>query len=141
MGVKVFRRDVKGFTLVEIVIVSVILAVIAGLAMPVYGTMIETSRSNEAKTTLSIILMAEKIYKLNSSGSVYWGPGATSPAAINSALNVDLMPQFYNSDWNVTAAGAGSTATFTAQVGRGNPYVKWFRIDQAGTITEGGSYG
>ena len=47
---------VKGFTLTEILVTTVILAVMAGMAMPVYTSTIEQSRSNEAKTNLSVIL-------------------------------------------------------------------------------------
>jgi prepilin-type N-terminal cleavage/methylation domain-containing protein len=38
----------KGFTLIEILIVIVILAILAGLAIPIYGAAVEKSRSQEA---------------------------------------------------------------------------------------------
>ena len=131
---------VKGFTLAEILITTVILGVIAGLAVPIYSSTIELSRSNEAKTSLYVILMGQKIYKLNSAGQVYNNLGSTNVASINSGLNVELLPQYYNTSWNVSAAGSGVGATFTASVCRGNPGNKCFTIDEAGTPGESGSY-
>ena len=131
---------VKGFTLGEILITTVILGIVAGLAMPVYGTMMESNRANEAKTSLYVVLMAEKIYKLNSASQVYWGPGGTTAASINAALNVELMPQNYDTSWSVTQSGSVAAATFTASVCRGNSGNKCFQINQAGTLTESGAY-
>ena len=45
----------KGFTLLEILIVLVILGVIAGLAIPAYQSSVEKSRSQEALQTLGAI--------------------------------------------------------------------------------------
>ena len=50
----------KGFTLGEILTVLVILGVVAGLAVPMYGSMMESARANEAKASLGVILMGEK---------------------------------------------------------------------------------
>ena len=60
----------RGFTLVEIMITTVILAVVAALAIPAYTATVEQSRINEALTTINIIHMGEKIYKLNN--STFW---------------------------------------------------------------------
>ena len=123
----------KGFTLAEILVTVVILGILAGLAAPMYGSMIEGSRSNEAKASLSIILMAEKVYKLNSTGQVYWGAGGTTAAAINTGLNIELMPRFYDANWSMAQAGNGAGATFTARVERTGDATRWYSIDQAGT--------
>ena len=127
----------KGFTLGEILIVVVILGIVAGLAIPMYGTMMETARSNEARASLGIVLMGEKVYKLNSAGGTYWAPGGTNAATINTALGVELIPQNYNTNWNVT----GDATTFTATVCRGNAGNKCFTVNQAGTFGESGVYG
>src|SRR3989338_1916407 len=47
------RSNKKGFTLLEILIVVVILGVVAGLALPAYFSTIEKARAQEALSSLS----------------------------------------------------------------------------------------
>jgi len=49
------KRNSRGFTLLEIMIVIIIIAVLASLAMPKLFRVIEFSRSAEAVNTLSVI--------------------------------------------------------------------------------------
>ena len=117
-------RRIKGFTLTEIMITVVILAVIAGLAVPGYFNTVEQARMNEAETTLNIIHMGEKIYRLNQ--STFWDGGANaSVAAIDAALNVDISTTYYSViDFSgVNANGYTVRATRNATAG-GN--TAWF---------------
>ena len=129
----------KGFTLVEILVVTLILGVTAGLAIPGYANMMEVARSNEAKASLGIVLMAQKVYKLNSPTAVYYNPGSVSYSTINTNLNIDLMPQYYGKvdNWTITANGGTS---FTATAPRDGAATKIFTIDETGSIGESGSY-
>lgn len=52
---KTMFRSTKGFTLLEVLIVIVILAVLAGLAVPVYTAQLEKSRAQEAIQMLEAI--------------------------------------------------------------------------------------
>ena len=54
----------KGFTLLEIIIVIVIIGVLTTLALPKLFTMIEASRATEAMATISSIRMAMQRYCL-----------------------------------------------------------------------------
>ena len=132
----------RGFTLLELLIVTVILGVAAGLAIPAYNLTVEQSRGNEAKINLNIIYMAEKVYKLNT--GTYWdGTTTASPASINTALNTNITTNFYteNGSSSVGTSFSGVTATtFTAKMERAGASNKTFIIDQTGTMTESGSY-
>ncbi len=52
-------RNSKGFTLLEILIVLIILGVIAGIAIPSFQTSVERSRANEAQTNLRLLKEAQ----------------------------------------------------------------------------------
>lgn len=131
-------RKESAFTLMEILIAVVVLAVLAGLALPNYFQTVEKARSNEAVGNLNIIRMGERIYRLNNGR--YWpNPDATNNtlASINSALNIELNTAYYNA-LSVTSTGTGTG--FTATASRGNAGAKTFTIDQNGAITESGTY-
>ena len=52
----------KGFTLVEISIVIIILAIITSLVFPSYRKLVNKAKQTEAKTTLQAIYTAQKLY-------------------------------------------------------------------------------
>ena len=114
----------RGFTLVEIMITTIILAVVAGLAIPSYTATVEQSRINEALTTISIIHMGQKIYKLNN--STFWSGGANATIAnIDNNLNVDISPTFYD-DIDFSAVSAtGYTVRVTRNATSGGN-TGWF---------------
>ena len=106
-------QNTKAFTLVEIMIVIVILAIVAGMAIPAYNGTVERSRENEAVTNLNIIHMGEKIANINN--GAFWGPGAPTVLQINTNLNVDISTQYYD----ITALGVAGTV-YTATATRNN---------------------
>ena len=130
-------RKISGFTLAEVLITVVVLAVLAGLAMPNYFRTVEQSRTNEAVANLNIIRMGERIYKLNNGR--YWpNPDATNGTLsdINTNLNIDLDTKFYTTI-TVTTSGSGTafSAVATRNTVSGGDGVSTKTIDQTGTIT------
>jgi type IV pilus assembly protein PilE len=133
-----------GFTLPEVMIVLVILSVMAGLAVPSYFRAIEQGRANEARTNLNIILMGQKIYRLNN--TTFWNGGANATTAnIIANLNVDITTRHYT-DIDFSAVSAtGYTVRITRNNVDGGAGTKWFQHvwdDTAKTLTEseGGNY-
>lgn len=55
----------KGFTLIEIMIVTITIGLLAGIVIPTYLTSIDKAARNKAETTLKNIWTAEKIYYMN----------------------------------------------------------------------------
>jgi len=59
---KLVTPSSKGFTLIEIMIVLVILAVLAGLAIPAYNSSVEKSRKQEAIAVLGAVRGSQQRY-------------------------------------------------------------------------------
>lgn len=53
----------KGFTLVELLIVVIIIGILTTVAVPRYTSTIERAKIGKAKSALGILMSAEKIYK------------------------------------------------------------------------------
>jgi prepilin-type N-terminal cleavage/methylation domain-containing protein len=55
------RRNVRGFTLVEVLVVVVILAILAAIAVPIYLRYVESARAGEAQEAIGAIWAASKV--------------------------------------------------------------------------------
>ena len=108
------RRGSVGFTLTEVLIALVIVAVLAALAIPAYRNTMEQARSNEAITNLNVVHMAEKIRRLNT-GS--YAAGADI-ATLNATLSTDMASTFFTGA--VTIAGVSPNDSYTATMTRNN---------------------
>jgi|GEM_PF-2095274 len=87
-----------GFTLAEVLTVTVILGVMAGVAIPTYNGIIEKQGANEAYVNLQTIYRAEKLY--HTKNGQYWistsPSGDTDLSSVTSNLNIDLrQPKYY----------------------------------------------
>ncbi len=137
------RRDKRGFTLLEILIVLVIVATLAGLAIPVYTAQVEKSRGQEALEALSSTRQAMIRYYANN--------GTYATADISQAgCNIDYCPNPSGAAatggqtllFSYTLSNTGVT-TFTITANRVNPppgVSGIISVDQAGTVLRTGSY-
>ena len=55
----------KGFTMVELLVVLVIVAILAAVATPIYLANVERSRASEAVATMALIRQAERDFRIN----------------------------------------------------------------------------
>lgn len=107
--------NTKGFTLLEILIVLVIIAVLAGFAIPAYQTAVEKSRAQEAYSTIGAVREAmQRHYAINGS---YQTPAATFTLAQPGTL--DYIPPTVA---GVQASGAETLFTYTLNVTGANAY-------------------
>jgi type IV pilus assembly protein PilE len=125
------RRDIKGFTLVEVLVVVVILAILAAIAVPIYLRYVESARAGEAQEAIGAIWAAEKVYYAT------YARWATNIGQMDN-LNLDQIVQ---DRWRfaistsgigirtITATstplmpgGNGRIVTFNAQTGRWSGY-------------------
>ncbi len=86
----------KGFTLVEILVVVVILAVLATLVIPNYRTAVVNATIDDAQTKLQLIRAAQRMYYLDEDVYTNGDLSSTHELVVNrylDNLNVDTDPQ------------------------------------------------
>ena len=109
-----------GFSILELLIAVIVIAVLAALALPKYNKSVEETHKREAKSNLNIIRSAEIIYKIDTKEYYPITSLADADADADNArsvLNIDLHD---NEDWSytVTAGGSGDAAAATATATR-----------------------
>lgn len=98
----------KGFTLVELIIVVIVIGILATIAIPQYMKAVERARVGKGKSMLGMILQAEKMYSAEHSG--------TYSALMSDLQNYVEVPNS-DADWAYTCSAAPlATATRTAGV-------------------------
>jgi prepilin-type N-terminal cleavage/methylation domain-containing protein len=96
----------KGFTLLELIIVIVILGVMATLATTQYSRMVEKSRGAEARTALGAIRTNEAAMRLQN--------GSCSSVAADAGISTDFPSACTGTHYFSYGLTAASGNTFTA---------------------------
>lgn len=111
-------RQLRGFTLLELLIGLVIVAILAGMAIPGFSKAIEKTKVKDAQSTLAAIYSSEKIYRLdqtNAAGVATYGTLAQLVA--NNYISDPDPGGTSNTDWDFSTSGVAATA-FTATATR-----------------------
>jgi len=111
-----FRRSEKGFTLVELMIVVVIIGILASIAIPKFSSLISKTKVTEAKTMLRQIINLEKTYYLANSIYVAFAEGADATAIGFNQPDAAVRRFEYKFDIIGAAPFANSIATATENV-------------------------
>ena len=129
-----------GFTLLELLIVMVIIALLAGLAMPVYQQSIEKARGQEALRHLNAT--RDSLLRYYVTNSTYTGATMGGTLDYDPNPNVGGQTQIFSYGFSVApnADVFELRATRTAIIGCGPAPVGTILLDQAGSVTGTGVY-
>jgi type IV pilus assembly protein PilE len=105
-------KKIKGFTLVELVIVIVIVAILSIVAVPIYRGYVRRSIATEGKTLLGSILTAEKVYLAE-----FANYKVLDETTLDEELEIDTRANKYFTSFAISTLDGGESfeATITGQ--------------------------
>ncbi len=124
------NRKNKGFTLIELMVVVIIVGILAAVAVPIYRANIKKAAASEGAALLGSVLTAEKVYYAENN----------TYTTDKDDLDVEVAGNKYFTDYTVSSADAnGFTATTSGTGGAAGVTVTMTYTNAAGaTISYSG---
>ena len=114
------KHNKSGFTLVELMVVAIIVAILAAVAIPLMSGNKKRAMATEAEAGIGSIATVLRVYRAENGG--YPTAAAAQASTLTGIGSADLDGQFYDTvDYKYTAAVSNYTITATggADSGRG----------------------
>jgi len=128
-----FHRSQRGFTLIELMIVVVIIGILAALAIPRFMRATTKSKQSEAKSILKQIYVMEHAYRQEK--DTYACNGLTAAAGGNFAdIGVEIMTTARYT-YSIVATANTFTATATSSILDDDATVDTWTINDAGVLS------
>ena len=128
----------KGFTLVEVLIVVIIIGILAAIGIPQFASSIEKAKGGEARAGLGHIQTAEKIYFAeNEEYCSFVADSSETNRDLSTTLDIILTQKFWVFDVVVpgTDESGGATLFTATATRRGGAYEdEYLRMDHTGVI-------
>ncbi len=106
------QRNQKGFTLIELMIVVVIIGILAALAIPRFMKATTKSKQSEAQQVLKQIYTMQRTYR--QAKDTYWSPTAGNASAAAPNAFAELGVEVMTSARYTYSMGGVTTTTFLA---------------------------
>jgi len=126
-----FHRSRKGFTLIELMIVVVIIGILAALAIPRFMRATTKSKQSEAKQILKQVYVMQRAYKQENDTYCCNGQSASAGGAI-ATLGIDVMDAARYT-YSIVSDSTSFTATATGNLDDDATNDTW-TIDDAGDL-------
>ena len=124
-------RSPRGFTLVELMVTVVIVAILLGIAVPSYSLYMKQSRRGETESALMDIAQREQTYLLDQRA---YAVGAGALATLNTTLPADVNA-YYTVTINPGATAVSFIATAAPKAGTAQAGDPTLTIDNTGAKT------
>jgi len=122
------RKALKGFTLIELMIVVAIIGILAAIAIPNFVKFQCRSKQSEAKTNLKALYVAQESYRAENDTYITMGSCGNAGACAQNGLG--FAPKGQKIRYNYAATGAATTFSGTATGATGDVSTDAWTIDQ-----------
>jgi prepilin-type N-terminal cleavage/methylation domain-containing protein len=130
-----FHNRQKGFTLIELMIVVVIIGILAALAIPRFMTATTKSKQSECKGILKQIYTMERTYRQQN--NTYWGQGTTTNAGAGNTfapIGVEVTSNALYTYTITTATTTNLLVTATCSILDDDATVDVWTINEQGVL-------
>lgn len=126
-------KKIKGFTLIELMLVVVIIGILAALAIPRFMATTQKSKQSEAKGILKQIYVSERAY-MQEHGyyNIISGIASASSPTTFAELDIDISPEA-RYEYSLTGDSSSFVATAEANIDDDTTLDTW-TIDDTGSL-------
>ena len=104
---KKMLRNAKGFTLIELMVVIIIVGVLASISVPIYKQYTQKARAAEGQALCGSVASAEKVYFAEHNAYLAVAAGG----AVGDPLNIVSTQNTYFTSYVATIGGGGFVVT------------------------------
>ena len=127
------QRGQKGFTLIELMIVVVIIGILAALAIPRFMRATTKSKQSEARQILKQVYTMQRAYRQEY--NAYWGDALVASAAAPAAFSRIGVMATARYTYTMAAAAATFSCTATSNILDDDAAADTWLINETGNLT------